>query len=185
MGFHWPENFSTVPLLTHVEGNTAHFRADPARGHPEPSSRKIDAVILCTGYKHHYPFLPDELRLKTANRLWVGPEEARGDGDGTLYNGVVWDKNPRLLYLGMQDQWYTFNMFDAQAWWARDVILGKIALPDAEGMGKHFQAKRAAEALLVTDEDCFSYQVWCLVCVPRYPLSFFICPLLLLLLLDS
>ena len=29
----------------------------------------------------------------------------------------------------MQDQWFTFNMFDAQAWYIRDVILGKIELP--------------------------------------------------------
>gem|GEM_PF-4579183 len=30
----------------------------------------------------------------TANLLWT---------DG-LYKGVAWQKNPRLLYLGMQDQ---------------------------------------------------------------------------------
>jgi trimethylamine monooxygenase len=36
--------------------------------------------------------------------------------------------NPKLFYLGMQDQWYTFNMFDAQAWWVRDAILGKIEI---------------------------------------------------------
>lgn len=36
----------------------------------------------------------------------------------------------------MQDQFYTFNMFDAQAWWARDVILGKIALPAKDDMIK-------------------------------------------------
>ena len=33
------------------------------------------------------------------------------------------------MYIGMQDQYYTFNMFDAQAWYARDVVLGRIALP--------------------------------------------------------
>ena len=31
----------------------------------------------------------------------------------------------------MQDQWFTFNMFDAQAWYARDIILGRLQLPDA------------------------------------------------------
>ena len=37
------------------------------------------------------------------------------------------------MYLGMQDQFHTFNMFDCQAWYARDVIMGKIKLPsDAE-----------------------------------------------------
>ena len=42
---------------------------------------------------------------------------------------MVWEDNPQLFYLGMQDQFYTFNMFDAQAWFARDVILGRIELP--------------------------------------------------------
>ena len=37
----------------------------------------------------------------------------------------------------MQDQWYTFNMFDAQAWYARDLILGKIELPSFEEMQSH------------------------------------------------
>ena len=51
-----------------------------------------------------------------------------------LYKGVVWEKNPALFYIGMQDQFYTFNMFDAQAWYARDVMLGRIKLPSA---GRH------------------------------------------------
>ena len=41
------------------------------------------------------------------------------------------------MYLGMQDQWYTFNMFDAQAWYARDIILEKIALPSYDDMHSH------------------------------------------------
>jgi trimethylamine monooxygenase len=101
-----------VPKLERVDENTAYFA--------DGSSTKIDAIILCTGYKHHFPFLPDDLRLKTANRL------ATAD----LYKGVVWVHNPRLFYLGMQDQWFTFNMFDAQAWWVRDAIMGRIRIPE-------------------------------------------------------
>ncbi|MFZ0397777.1 MAG: NAD(P)/FAD-dependent oxidoreductase, partial [Methyloceanibacter sp.] len=41
-----------------------------------------------------------------------------------------------LIYLGMQDQFYTFSMFDAQTWYARDVILGRIKLPSKEAMQK-------------------------------------------------
>lgn len=111
MGFDWPENWEEKPLLEKVDINTATFK--------DGSTKHIDAIILCTGYKHHFPFLPDDLRLRTANRL------ATAD----LYKGVAYVHNPALFYLGMQDQWYTFNMFDAQAWWARDVILGRIKLP--------------------------------------------------------
>ena len=112
MGFDWPSNWKEVPILTHVDKDTAYFK--------DGSSKKVDAVILCTGYQHHFPYLPDDLRLKTRNRL------ATAD----LYKGVAWVHNPKLFYIGMQDQWFTFNMFDAQAWWARDVILGRIAVPD-------------------------------------------------------
>ena len=119
MGFKWPDNWEEKPALIKVDGNTAHFA--------DGSSKDVDAIILCTGYLHHFPFLPDSLRLKTNNILYpLG-----------LYKGVVWEKNPKLLYLGMQDQWYTFNMFDAQAWYARDLILGRIELPSFEEMQSH------------------------------------------------
>ena len=111
MGFDWPDNWAEVPALVKVEGKTAHFK--------DETSRDVDAIILCTGYKHHFPFLPDDLRLKTVNRL------AASD----LYKGVAFVHNPKVFYIGMQDQWFTFNMFDAQAWWARDVIMGKIEIP--------------------------------------------------------
>ncbi len=140
MGFHWPDNWQDVPILTRVEGKTAHFK--------DGSSKDVDAIILCTGYLHHFPFLPDDLRLETDNRLWpLG-----------LYKGVVWEKNPKLFYLGMQDQFYTFNMFDAQAWFVRDVILGRISLPSAEEMSKHSQAWRDREEKLEDDEQMIWFQ---------------------------
>ncbi|RZO16128.1 MAG: NAD(P)/FAD-dependent oxidoreductase, partial [Candidatus Thioglobus sp.] len=119
MGFNWPGNWEEVPLLTRVDKNTCHFK--------DGSSKEIDAIIMCTGYLHHFPFLPDELRLQTNNRLWPL----------NLYKGIFWEENPRLMYLGMQDQFYTFNMFDAQAWYARDYIIGSINLPDVDTMRKH------------------------------------------------
>jgi trimethylamine monooxygenase len=119
MGFDWPDNWEEKPALTKVNKNTAYFA--------DGTEKDVDAIILCTGYLHHFPFLPDSLRLKTNNILYpLG-----------LYKGVVWEQNTNLMYLGMQDQWYTFNMFDAQAWYARDVILGKINLPSFDEMTSH------------------------------------------------
>jgi trimethylamine monooxygenase len=113
MGFHWPETVDERPLLTKVAGKTAHFL--------DGSTKDVDAIVLCTGYLHHYPYLPDSLRLQTDNRLFpLG-----------LYKGIFWQDNPTFMYLGAQDQYYTFNMFDAQAWYARDVILDRIELPEA------------------------------------------------------
>ena len=115
MGFKWPNGMKEVHYLDKLEGSKAIFKD----GHEQ----NADAIILCSGYLHHFPFLDDSLKLKTGNRLY--PPK--------LFKGIVWQDNHQLIYLGMQDQFHTFNMFDCQAWYARDVIMGKIKLPsDAE-----------------------------------------------------
>jgi len=141
MDFHWPDSFEQVPLLVKVEpDNTVHFK--------DGSKKKVDAIILCTGYLHHFPFLSEDLKLQTTNRLW--PLD--------LYKGIFWEHNPQLMYLGMQDQFYTFNMFDAQAWYARDYILGKITLPSKEKMTADSLQWRAREEQLKNDEEMIWFQ---------------------------
>jgi len=140
MGFGWPENIKEVSALVKVNERTAFFK--------DGSSAEFDAIILCTGYKHHFPFLPDDLRLKTTNRL------ACND----LYKGVVWNNNPKLFYLGMQDQWYTFNMFDAQAWYVRDILMGQIQLPDQKTMDRDPVIRQESEDALEDDYACIRYQ---------------------------
>ena len=75
-----------------------------------------------------------------------------------LYKGVVWEENPKLFYIGMQDQFYTFNMFDAQAWFARDVIMGRIKLPSQDAMRKDSAAWRAREEKLEDAEQMIWFQ---------------------------
>ncbi len=141
MGFDWPANWEEKPLLEKVEINTATFK--------DGSTKRIDAIILCTGYKHHFPFLPDDLRLRTANRL------ATAD----LYKGVAYVHNPNLFYIGMQDQWFTFNMFDAQAWWTRDVILGRIKVPaDKKALLADVSDRVAGEDAGKDSYDAIRYQ---------------------------
>ncbi|GAA1621020.1 NAD(P)-binding domain-containing protein [Leucobacter chromiireducens] len=113
MGYEWPEGFEERPGIDHFNGSTVVFA--------DGSSKDIDAVIFCTGYQHKYPFLPENLALS-------GPNTVYPEG---LYRGVVWQDNPSLFYVGAQDQWFTFNMFDVQAWYVRDLILGTAPLPDA------------------------------------------------------
>jgi trimethylamine monooxygenase len=140
MGYDWPDNWAEVPLLTHMDGKTAHFK--------DGTSRDIDAVILCTGYQHHFPFMAEDLRLQTANRL----------ASNDLYKGVAYVHNPDLFYIGMQDQWFTFNMFDAQAWWARDVIMGRIETPDKAAMLADVADRVAREDAGEDDYDAIWYQ---------------------------
>lgn len=138
MGFKWPEGFETKPLLQKVEGKTCTFK--------DGTTKEIDAIILCTGYKHHFPFLDRSLTLETKNRLWIED----------CHQGIFW-KNPRLMYIGMQDQWLTFNMFDAQAWYGRDWVLGKFELPSKEEQQAHWNKWRAREDTLESDEDCIRF----------------------------
>ncbi len=140
MGFHWPDNWETKPLLTKIEGKTCHFK--------DGSSKDIDAIILCTGYLHHFPFMEDDLRLSATNRMWLP----------NLYQGIAFEPNPKVMYLGMHDQFYTFNMFDAQAWWARDLVLGKITMPSAAEIKAHEQKWLDREAKLETDEQYIWFQ---------------------------
>ncbi|WGD37375.1 NAD(P)/FAD-dependent oxidoreductase [Lysinibacter sp. HNR] len=137
MGYAWPKGFEERPAVKQINGSTVRF-VDGTTAH-------VDVIILCTGYLHKYPFLPQNLALSGANTLF--PEG--------LYRGVVWQRNPALFYLGAQDQWLTFNMFDAQAWYVRDLILGRAHLPSEsdrnESIAKwraHFESlTEAVEAL--------------------------------------
>ena len=140
MGYDWPENWAEVPLLTHIDGKTAHFK--------DGTSRKVDSVILCTGYQHSFPFMAEDLRLHTTNRL----------ASNDLYKGVAYVHNPDLFYIGMQDQWFTFNMFDAQAWWARDVIMGRIETPDKATMLADVADRVAREDAGQDDYDAIWFQ---------------------------
>jgi trimethylamine monooxygenase len=140
MGFDWPEGMEERPLLVRLEGRTAHFK--------DGGSREVDAIILCTGYQHSFPFLEEKLRLRTYNRLY--PPQ--------LYKGIFWESNPKLMYLGMQDQFYTFSMFDAQAWYARDVILGRLPLPSREEMAKDIAPWVAREENLKSPTEQIDFQ---------------------------
>ena len=140
MGYKWPKGWEERPQLVRVENDLAYFA--------DGSSKRVDAIILCTGYQHHFPFLPDELALKTNNRLWPAG----------LYQGVVWEQNPQLIYLGMQDLWYSFNLFDAQAWFARDCMLGRIELPPKADMQADSKRWREEEENLQTTAAMYEFQ---------------------------
>lgn len=140
MGFRWPEGIDEIPLLTHLDGKTAHFQ--------DGTVRDVDAIILCTGYQHDFPFVEDRLRLRTENWLYLP----------NLYKGVFWVDNPKMMYLGMQDQYYTFTLFDAQAWYARDHVLGRIQLPSKKAMEEDVAAWLARQDQLGDEHDEIEFQ---------------------------
>lgn len=69
-----PKNIEIVTGLTHFDEENVYFL--------NGEKRKIDSILLCTGYIHHYPFMEEKLRLncKDPNVLWA---------EGVYYN-VAW-----------------------------------------------------------------------------------------------
>jgi len=120
MGFNWPDSIEERPLVQKFEGNTAFFK--------DGSKHDVDVVMMCTGYLHSYPFLREELRLKSKNVLYPP----------NLYKGLVWMEggNNKLFYSGVQDQYYTYTMFDVCGLWLAKHLLGEIDLPDKATMNR-------------------------------------------------
>ncbi|KAI1703330.1 flavin-binding monooxygenase-like domain-containing protein [Ditylenchus destructor] len=139
----WPADgrIEERPLLVRMEGRKAVFKDGSEKD-------DFDAVILATGYLHSYPFLETKLRLRTKNRLWP---------DG-LYKGVVSLANNQLFYMAMQDQVQSFTFFYAQAYYIRDILLGKIRIPSPGEMQLHFDKWRAREESIRSVDDKIWFQ---------------------------
>ena len=58
----------------------------------------------------------------------------------------------------MQDQFHTFNMFDCQAWYARDVIMGKIKLPGNDEIEKDINKWVSMEEKLENPDQMIDFQ---------------------------
>lgn len=123
--YKWPttgphaNKFVKKPILTKVEGKTVHFK--------DGSTEEVDVIIVCTGFRHHYPWLEESLRLQESDLIV----------NNNMYQNIFWQDRPELMYIGAQSQWYTFTYFEMQAIYARDVLLNKIPLPSAEDRAKH------------------------------------------------
>lgn len=116
-------NFGDMPIVD--SRLPTHF--DPATKKwvfPDGSSEAFDGLIYCTGYKHTFPFLPEQLQLRTPNRLIPN----------TLWKGILHPENPALMFLGMPDQYYTFSAFHAQGKFVVGVIEGRVDIPSKEEM---------------------------------------------------
>ena len=112
MAWDWPEKFETHALPTKIENKTVHF--------PDGAKVDVDYMILCTGYKLCYPFMEEKIRLESDSKII--PD--------MLYKCVSLIKNNKCFYIGMPAQVYSFNMMDVQAFYVRDVIMGKVTQPD-------------------------------------------------------
>ena len=113
MGFKWPAEITERPIFIKVEDKTVLFS--------DGTTAEVDAIIFCTGFLHHYPYLEDKIRLRCPNTLYPP----------FLYKGTIYTEggNNKMLYIGAQDQCYTFTMFDVQALWAVKYVSELLQVP--------------------------------------------------------
>ncbi|ELT91397.1 hypothetical protein CAPTEDRAFT_228119 [Capitella teleta] len=125
MNYDWPSSISVRPILQKVEGKKCFFE--------DGSWSEVDAIVFCTGYLHHFPYLDDNLRLKTSNVLYPP----------NLYKGIVWmgsngdgsqNGGNRLLYIGMNNLLYTITFLEIEGYWAVKYIIGEVKLPRKQEM---------------------------------------------------
>lgn len=83
-----------------------------------------DAIIHCTGYKYHIPFLETNGTVTIEDNR-VGP----------LYKHVFPPSlAPCLSFIGLTFKEITFSVIELQAKWIARVLSGKVLLPDEEEM---------------------------------------------------
>ena len=92
------------------------------------SIANVDYIIFGTGYRWTLPFLP---QVPTRNNRV--PD---------LYQHVVWQKDPTLLFVGAVAAGLTFKVFEWQAVYAARLLAGRAAaLPSVDEMGR-WEAER-------------------------------------------
>ena len=112
----FPDQIQPVPELVNVSGRECTFK--------DGSKHQVSQIILCTGYQFRYPFLEQNLR-------YTGPPNTFFPD--SLYKCVLLPDNPRVGYMGLQAI-YSFPMYDCQAWFLKEYILGKLELPGERQM---------------------------------------------------
>lgn len=128
MDWKWPDCFETHPLPHKIVGKRVYF--------PDGGEVDVDYIILCTGYLLKYPFMDEKIRLES--KPLIIPD--------MLYKSLTLLSNNKCFYLGMQAQPFTFLMTDVQAFYVRDVIMGKLTLPDAKAQQAWLDGWKARQA---------------------------------------
>ncbi|SPO03686.1 related to monooxygenase [Cephalotrichum gorgonifer] len=96
------------PSVCHIEGRTVHF-VDGT------SVSDVDNIIFGTGYSWTLPFLPN---VTIRNNRVPG-----------LYQHVVYQKDPTLLFVGAVAAGLTFKIYEWQAVLAARILAGRTTLP--------------------------------------------------------
>lgn len=113
------------PSISRVDAHTRTVHLVDGTSIPD-----VDHLIFGTGYSWSLPFLP---QVPTRNNRVPG-----------LYQHVVWQQDPTLLFVGAVGAGLTFKIFEWQAVYAARLLAGRGTLPSVEEM-RAWEAKRVEE----------------------------------------
>jgi hypothetical protein len=100
------------PSISHIKATNGERTVHFVDG---TSVRDVDAIIFGTGYSWSLPFLPSV--------------EVRNNRVPGLYQQVVYQKDPSLLFIGAVGAGLTFKVFEWQAVLAARILAGRATLP--------------------------------------------------------
>ena len=87
----------------------------------------IDSVILCTGYKYDFPFLPENCQPMTA-------DDTKIQRLSRLYKMTVHVDEPNLYFIGHLKTAPAFLVFELQAQFVAAILARQCKLPGRESM---------------------------------------------------
>jgi len=137
----WPSGVENKPILTSISGSTVTFS--------DGTTDDYDVIINCTGFVPKFPFLSAQLQPGMEGNKFV---------PNGLYKQCISVANERLFFFGMQCLAYTNTLFQLQTYLVRDVILGKIAVPNKAERQRGFEADLALEAAFSSVFDAIKFQ---------------------------
>ena len=115
MGAEFPEKVKPVTPLKQLEEHSVIVE--------NGEEYNIDSILLCTGYKYSFPFLPERYQPMTS-------EDEQFQRLSRLYKMTVHVDDPTLLFVGMTKYAANFHFYHLQSQFAAAVVLGKCSLPD-------------------------------------------------------
>ena len=95
--FEFPEGIEQRPLVEKVDSKSAWFK--------DGTTAEVNSIILCTGYRWHFPFLAEDLRVPG---LFFCSRD--------FYKWTLWlnGGNNKLMYIGAPYNFYTLTLIEAQ-----------------------------------------------------------------------
>lgn len=123
VAFHHP-GITRKPSVSHVTTSNGERTVHFVDGTSVPD---VDEIIFGTGYSWTLPFLPDV--------------EVRNNRVPGLYQHIVYQKDPTLLFVGAVAAGLTFRVFEWQAVLAARILAGRAKLPPLEEQQKWEQER--------------------------------------------